>query len=203
MIQLSNTSVDDLQDFTRESYSQILNETTSFEDAAQRWTRLLFASFQEQDGSPTFALVRIFRISKYEDLLPELQQLADGDSTYWMTLMGTYGIESAWQDRHQSMGHKVFPALSSATPMLKAAFAEIEHLQGFDGKDEIQLSMGQGSTGESFFFVDDAKGSPHIPAQDQFVQPYGIRNVIGFGSQFLNKRGALILSFSRGNISRE
>lgn len=31
------------------------------------------------------------------------------------------------------------------------------------------------------FYVEDALGSPYIPAQEEFVARYGIRSVVGFG----------------------
>jgi hypothetical protein len=31
------------------------------------------------------------------------------------------------------------------------------------------------------FYVENADGSPYIPAQDEFVRRYGIKSVVGFG----------------------
>jgi hypothetical protein len=51
------------------------------------------------------------------------------------------------------------------------------------------------------FHVEEALGSPYIPAQKEFVVPYGIRSIVGFGGVVRNDLFAVIL-FSRVKIAR-
>jgi hypothetical protein len=52
------------------------------------------------------------------------------------------------------------------------------------------------------FHVEDAVGSPFIPAQD-FVERYGIRSVVGFGGSLRNADIFATIMFSRVEISAE
>jgi hypothetical protein len=52
------------------------------------------------------------------------------------------------------------------------------------------------------FHVSDAVGSPYIPAQDDFVRPYGIRSVIGFGGVLSAGELFATILFSRAPIAR-
>jgi hypothetical protein len=52
------------------------------------------------------------------------------------------------------------------------------------------------------FHVEDARGSPHIPAQD-FVERYGVRSVLGCGGQLPDGELYAAILFSRVAIGRE
>jgi hypothetical protein len=47
------------------------------------------------------------------------------------------------------------------------------------------------------FHVEDARGSPHIPAQAEFVDRYGIRSVVGFGGLLRSGELFAVILFSR------
>jgi hypothetical protein len=53
------------------------------------------------------------------------------------------------------------------------------------------------------FHVPDAVGSPYIPAQQQFVVPYGIRSAIGFGGILPSANLFAIVLFSKVPIPEE
>jgi hypothetical protein len=53
------------------------------------------------------------------------------------------------------------------------------------------------------FHVEQALGSPHIPAQAEFVQRYGIRSVVGFGGLLRSGDFFAVILFSRTHISAE
>jgi PAS domain S-box-containing protein len=53
------------------------------------------------------------------------------------------------------------------------------------------------------FHVAEAKGSPFVPAQEEFVIPFGIESVLGFGGVFPSKEFFAVILFSRVGISRE
>jgi two-component system NtrC family sensor kinase len=53
------------------------------------------------------------------------------------------------------------------------------------------------------FYVADANGSPYIPAQTDFVQPHGIRSVLGFGGMLPSGNLFAVIMFAKVAISRE
>ncbi|MEO8337013.1 MAG: hypothetical protein ABI664_18660 [bacterium] len=73
-----------------------------------------------------------------------------------------------------------------------------------DGSSVNALSVEPGAA-RSFdvFHIEDARGNPHIPEQEAFVRPYGIRSVVGFGGPL--RRGDLyaVLLFTKVRVERE
>ena len=53
------------------------------------------------------------------------------------------------------------------------------------------------------FHVPDAAGSPYIPAQEEFVVPFGVRSVLGFGGMLPSGNLFAIILFSQSRIQRE
>jgi hypothetical protein len=53
------------------------------------------------------------------------------------------------------------------------------------------------------FLVQEALGSPYIPAQQEFVVPYGIKSVMGFGGMLPLLDIFVIIMFLKASISRE
>ena len=53
------------------------------------------------------------------------------------------------------------------------------------------------------FHVEQAHGSPSIPAQADFVKQYGIRSALGFGGLFSGGELFTVIMFSRVTIPRE
>ena len=47
------------------------------------------------------------------------------------------------------------------------------------------------------FYVPEALGSPHIPAQEDFVRRYGIRSVVGFGGQLFDGTLYTVILFAK------
>lgn len=68
------------------------------------------------------------------------------------------------------------------------------------GKELIEESQGKTY---NVFHVEQALGSPYIPAQEDFVKRYGVRSVLGFGGLVGAGDFFAVIMFSRGPISRE
>jgi hypothetical protein len=51
------------------------------------------------------------------------------------------------------------------------------------------------------FYVPDAVNSPYIPAQENFVKPYGIKSVLGFGGILPSGNVFSVIMFSKTAIS--
>jgi hypothetical protein len=52
------------------------------------------------------------------------------------------------------------------------------------------------------FHVPDARDSPYVPDQAEFVRPYGVRSVLGFGGVLAPMDVYVVILFSRAPISR-
>jgi hypothetical protein len=69
---------------------------------------------------------------------------------------------------------------------------DVEHLVQTDA------SIVPDSEGRTYniFYVEQALGSPYIPAQTEFVAPFGIQSVLGFGGMLRGEMFAVVM-FSR------
>jgi hypothetical protein len=175
---------------------------SSFETLSQVVVKKIYDEFQQADGSPAFALVRIYRLTQLKELPEEIKPLVDVQRERWMCLMGTYGKEEAWQSRHTSQGHKALNIGADQSPMLSAALYQLGLDVGVEyPKPALDMSMDNATFMTRYFHVEKAPGSPFIPAQDPFVKPYSIQSVVGIGNGFVSKSSYVLLAFSQANIS--
>lgn len=188
-------------------------ETTSMEEAAQRVVGYLHSHFVDKvTGEPSLALARFYKTHLFEYLEPELQDFAVSVAgqgvnlrkVMCLALLATAGERPDWNDRRQSRSHKAIPLPSTEAlrdaPMVARLFRQL----GADpdwvvDPDPSQFHQVEGTTFD-VFFVADAVGSDHVPAQDDFVLPYGIRSVIGFGGALADGSLFAVVMFSKSAI---
>lgn len=184
----------------------------SLEEAADIITRYLYDHCVTRSGERSCALVRFYKTHRYADLEPELQEFAaeqlDGASAAadmrCLTLLGTAGDEADWNSRHASKGHRTIALLSAdsvrAAPMIIRLFEEL----GVDIESLISVAepRARGSDARTYdvFHVERARGNPHIPAQREFVERYGIESVVGFGGVLRSGELFAVILFSRDPI---
>lgn len=178
----------------------------SIEAAAGCIVDWLHVAFTDAEGAPAFALTRLYKSFALADLDAELQEAATGaaeslaPATRCLTLLATRGIEPAWNDRHRSAHHRAIPLVSPAVvaglPMVNGLLTQL----GVDV--DVVTTPGTRLAGSlhhrtyDVFFVPDARGSALIPAQDDFVIPYGVRSVIGFGGLLVSGDLFAVLGFA-------
>jgi hypothetical protein len=202
MITLAQADEAAITQYGRELMETYRSEFASFEQAAQAVSQRFYEEFVREDGKPLFALVRIYRLTKFDELNDEIKPLVDSARERWMTLMGTYGIEAAWCDRHQSQGHKALNLGSDQSPMVSASIYQLGMDVGVEmPAAPLDLTVPEVSLMTRYFHIEKALGSPYIPAQDGFVKPYGIKSVVGLGSNFVGKGAYLLLGFATAPIS--
>ena len=202
MINLNTCSEDDVRQFGRYLLNNLRDSMQTFEQVSRACSRAIYDEFRASDGEPLFALVRVFRSTLYENLPPELQTMAHPDEAdRWLTLMGTMGVEPAWRDRRQSQNHQVVPVNETLTPMFTVAFEQlgIPVLADASQKPDAHNVMSM----VRYFHTLHAPGSPLVPAQDDFVEPYGIESVVGVGGRFLSGATYVALGFSIEPIDEE
>jgi hypothetical protein len=186
------------------------------EQGAQALARAIHDQFQE-----SVVLARVFVTVNF-DALPAsnqafVRELTKSSGTDLagnvpvLSLVGTYGQESNWQDRRKSEGHVGIPLVSSefvgAIPMISRLLRELGvPMDWVDTResDLIQKTIGQR---EGLFFVTDAgeatdaEGRKIIAAQD-FVDEYGVKSVFGVGSAYPSNQLVVLVVFCRDGFDR-
>lgn len=202
---LSNFTESDIETAVNEAFAQ-KQTFDSVEEAYQQLTQTLVDLCKNSDQSD-LVLSRVYHSFDYALLPDSLQKVARDvwqdkiqEDSKLLVLMGTYGQEPAWQDRHTSQGHKAI-LLSHETlediPMVSQLLQQI----GFDvgvllGKSDHNVSYGGIAGTFGVFYVSPALGSPYIPAQD-FVEKYNIQSVIGTGVMLPQGDISAYIGFSR------
>jgi PAS domain S-box-containing protein len=187
------------------------------ESAARNVVRLLFRELGDNQNRTACVLVRLF-VTRPLDKLPEplrrqaLDRLGGPDgqgglALPCLTLLASTGIETAWNDRRDSVDHEVIPiagpgALGRApiiARLIDQLGLEVDVLGRPDHHtiDEIEPHS------YPIFHIEDAEGSPFLPAQEGFVRPYGVRSVLSFGGVLPGASLYAVLLFCRIPVSAQ
>jgi PAS domain S-box-containing protein len=176
---------------------------------AEGVVRFLHTHFLDDAGNRAFALVRLFETRFFHQLDAELRAAgafpAARPQTVCLTLVATAGDEPAWNDPTRSAGHRVIPLVSTGAVDRLPMIAQLLRQLGLDVAGVVAPSgdvvLSDRLTG--VFHVEEARGSPWIPAQETFVVPFGLRSVVGFGDLLPDGRLFVVIAFSRAPVSRE
>lgn len=185
----------------------------SMEDAARAVARYLYEECGAAERS--FALVRVYKTHSYGQLPGELRTFADSagqtgpyrPSVKCLTLLATVGDEPSWNSRRSSTGHQAIPLPSAGIVEQAPMIAQLIRQMGLEVEAVINPSpdVVRALEGKTFnvFHVAAALDSPFIPAQRDFVVPYRIRSVLGFGGLLRSGDLFAVIMFSRESIPRE
>lgn len=159
-------------------------------------------------GEPAMVLTRFFKTHPYGDLDEQLQRFASsvaGDTaldsdTNCLTLLASAGREPQWNTRSGSEGHQAIPLASEEivqqAPMISSLVSQL----GLEISAVLSPDAGCIQDLEqrtyNVFHVAEAQGSPHIPAQEEFIVPYGIKSVLGFGGMLPSGHLFVVIMFS-------
>ena len=185
----------------------------TFELAAQRICRFLYDELRSPEGERQCALVRCYKTNEFGSLDPELQSFVRtvmGFRQPWpemkcLTLMSTVGQTAAWNSRHNSRGHKAIPLPSpeiiEKAPMISQLIKEfgLEISSVIEPSAEVVRELAGKRHG--VFHVENALGSPYIPAQEDFVVRFGIQSVLGFGGLLVNGDLFAVILFTTVHVS--
>jgi PAS domain S-box-containing protein len=166
----------------------------SMEDVASEVVTILRNRFIDKEtGNSALPLVRFYVTQRCRELEPALQDfaLAAGSDTFanqdvvCLALLATCGEEPAWNDRTMSQSHKAIPLPSIEALHRSPMVAQLVRQLGVDPQSIIEpdpaLFHDLGERTYNVFYVPEARNSEYVPAQNDFVIPYGIRSVVGFG----------------------
>ena len=182
---------------------------TSMEDAADRVVRYLRSHFiDKRTGDSALPLVRLYLTQRADHLEPAVRDFAIaagtdsrmGPDVVCLALLATAGEEDGWNDRHRSVGHKAIPLPSVESvhrlPMVSKLFEQL----GVDTRRVVEADRELPTELErrpyDVFYVADARDHPSVPAQADFVIPYGIRSAIGFGGILPDGETFAVVAFS-------
>ena len=162
--------------------------------------------------SRSCALVRFYKTHPYLSLPAEDRAFAlkllggakPAPSLQCLTLLATAGDDPEWNDRRRSRGPRAIPLASvqmvEGAPMISALIRQFG--LGIDAVISPPRMM-ESHSGKTYnvFHVPDAQGSSAIPAQQEFVIPYGIRSVLGFGGVLRSGDLFAVIMFTKVPIS--
>lgn len=190
-------------------------EPATFEEAAQRVVALFREQLLDDAGQPACALVRIYKTHPFAELVAPLKNFArrivpEADTLRGLrclVLVATAGDEPAWNDRRLSRGHQAIPLTSEHAVADAPMVAQLIQQLGIEVSTVLRpdpsLLLDVRDRAQNVFFVPDALGSPYIVAQEQFVVPYSIQSVIGFGGMLASGDLVAAILFSKVRMSHE
>ena len=127
-------------------------------------------------------------------------------SSRCLTLVGTAGDEPGWNSTTESKRHRAIPLSSveavEQAPMVAQLIRQLGVPVAAVVRPDRGLMMDSEQTAQNVFYVPEALGSPFIVAQDEFVIPYRIASVIGFGGLIASGDLVAAILFSRVAIDR-
>jgi PAS domain S-box-containing protein len=190
---------------------------SSMEEAAREIVQLFRRTLVDsQTGEPNCPLVRCFKTHPLRQLPPELEKIAQQLLTEkaeprpdlpCLTLLATAGDGELWNDRRCSRHHAVIPLerveIVERAPMIASLLRQMGLELEAALYPDSNLILDPDQHTFNVFHVEEAQGSPSIPAQADFVVPYGIRSVLGFGGLLRGGELFTVILFSRVTIPRE
>ena len=189
---------------------------SSMEEVANRIVRYLYEQFvDKQSGEKSCALVRCFKTLPFEQLDSKLREfarrllgpVAEQPDMRCLTLLATAGTRPEWNARQQSVGHQAIPLASpemvSRTPMISQLVQQfgLEINTVLQPAPELMVDLQQKTF--NVFHVEQAVGSPFVPAQQEFVVPFGVQSVLGFGGMLPSGNLFAVILFSKVHIPRQ
>lgn len=186
------------------------------DEVADRVVRYLYGSLRTTEpNAPACALIRMFVTMPFDALDADQKSFAEGvlrgashpPQMKCLTLLATAGDEPAWNSRHASAGHKALPLPSAESiaraPMIAQLIRQLGVEIGTLLSADPRLVIDGDQHTFNVFYVADAQGSPYIPAQSEFVIPYAIRSVLGFGGLLPSGDLFTTILFSKTHIPRD
>ncbi|MDV5167368.1 MAG: hypothetical protein R2568_11600 [Candidatus Scalindua sp.] len=166
-----------------------------------------------QTGEKSSVLVRFFMTYPYSSLETELQQSADkmlgakpeDQDMKCLKLLGTAGVQPEWSSTIESKSHRIIP-LQNEEKVKKIFYMIYEFIDqmGMDISNVLYPDTKLSSELEERIFdvyhVPEALGNPHIPAQKDFIIPFGVKSLMGFGGMLPTGNLFIMLIFSKTKI---
>jgi hypothetical protein len=180
----------------------------TLERSAQQVCRFLYDELRSPNGDRACALVRCYKTHAFGSLEPDLKEFAQKilgsesakSSMKCLTLLATVGQSPSWNSRRLSQGHRAIPLPSpdivEKAPMIAQLIKEFGFEISTILNPDPHLVKETGGKRQGVFYVEEALGSPYIPAQQEFVARYNIKSVLGFGGLLPNGDLSAVILFT-------
>jgi hypothetical protein len=197
--------------------------TDSRAEAAKQIVQYLYDAFREPGtNKPASVLLRCFQTCAYARLPVDYQYAADRllemmpvestshDQMRCLTLLATHGERLVWNHPATSVGHQAIPLPSvevvEQAPMISRLLSQfgvpIQRIVT-GGGEERTLLLDDLPQDFNVFHIPEALGSPFIPAQANFVEPFAVRSAVGMGGRLADGEIFAVVLFARVAVSRE
>lgn len=190
----------------------LTSQSASMEEAAQKVTQYLYDSLKTRPfGRRSCVLVRFFKTHDHRHLPEDLRKAARSaatsplaEGTRCLVLLGTSGDEPRWNKRKESRWHKCLPLQSKAVierfPMISRLIQQLGMPMSELLRPAPEIIKDFERKNFGVFYVPVAAGSPFVPAQKEFVIPFGVQSVLGFGGILADGELFAVIIFSRTAI---
>lgn len=189
---------------------------STMEDAANQIVDYLYNNLMNpHTGSNAMALVRLYKTHDYIDLKPKTQSFCDSilpreqvpAGMKCLTLLATAGDIADWNSKNLSVGHQAIPLPSEQFVLKFPMVSNLVKQFGLELHSVINPDpsclQDMSEITYNVFLVPEAKGSPYVPHQDDFVIPFGIKSVLGFGGILPSGNLYAIIMFSKISIQKK
>lgn len=202
----------------RTRVAEVVRSCTHLRDAAQKSAGVVFQQFQ---GSAV--LVRWYVVLPAKVLAPAYHSFAVGvaksrgvaaplqEQTPVLALLGTRGVEPAWNDPLQSANHLAIPLAGSSFVEEIPMVARLMHDMGvglnwLDTTDDNLFIKNLGNIAGVFYVEDarsdcDDRGRRIVPAE-AFVAAHDVRTVFGLGGSYRAGVFVAAIVFCQETLSR-
>ncbi|MDB4931162.1 MAG: hypothetical protein JWM10_3646 [Myxococcaceae bacterium] len=165
-------------------------------------------------GDRALVLARLYRVRRYDALDAATRRFVDGASAAaptpampCLTLAATAGLMPDWNSPATSRGHRAIALPSEeavlALPMVAGLLAQFGVAPRAVVAPAPAMLRARARHTYNVFHVERAQGSPAIPAQADFVEPFGVRSALGFGGLLADGELFAVVLFSRVPVPRE
>tara|TARA_B100000949_G_scaffold77527_1_gene69086 strand:- start:849 stop:1574 length:726 start_codon:yes stop_codon:yes gene_type:complete len=186
---------------------------SSMETAANNIVQHLYNNvINSETTEKACALIRFYKTHPYGQLAYGLQEFASGimggapesQDMKCLTMMATAGEHADWNSRSTSSGHRAIPLASAdfvgGIPMIAQLVSQFGIEMGSVISPDPNVIGDLARQTFNTFHIADAVDSPCIPAQDDFVKPYGVKSVLGFGGVLSSGELFVVIMFSKVSI---
>ena len=165
-------------------------------------------------GARQCVLVRVYRTMRYDGLEPGQRAFADRllhlakpkPDMRCLCLLSSSGEREEWNDRRRSRGHQAIPLPSPEMVEQAPMIAGLARQFGLELSALVRPSQELADlAGKTYgvFHVEQALGSPLIPAQNDFVVPHRVESVVGFGGGLRSGDIFAVILFTRVPVGRD
>lgn len=170
---------------------------------------------QRQSGDAEVVLSRCFVTQTYGELSSDVRDYVEGgfredcvgiQGTY-LILMGSAGVVPGWNDPSLSSRYRAVPLGASDFSTRFPMFAECLRPEWIRRTSTTQcddsLTIDSMGSGLQMFCLSEVEKSAFIPAQKDFVEPYGVKSALGCVGRCGPDRYFFVIMFVRTGVSKE